>query len=137
MTTTDIDLYMKKLPPFIGKYIFSFLIPDADSVEFGDYRRTQRDNSGYCLRYEVAFYDNRLLENYRGIYLSRILKKNGKHRYYLTTECHIRICQGCGSDWCRSNYCKGSWDYEKWYESKYVGKELENAMCSLFLGVES
>lgn len=135
-TTTQLDLHINNLPPFIGKYIFSFLIPDEDSIEFGSYKKTQRDNSGYSLRYEVAFYDNRLLENFRGLYLSRIKKANGKHRYYLTTECQTHYCQGCGMEGCRSEYCRGGWEYEKWYESKYVGRELENALFKLLLNVD-
>ena len=133
--SSDLNVYMKVLPPFVGKYIFSFLIPDAESVEFGDYKRTKRDDSGYCLKYEVAFCGNRLLENLRGRYLSRIKKANGKHRYYLTTEHNAHICQGCGMDGCRSEYCRGGWEDEKWYSSKYVGKDLENAMCALLLSV--
>jgi hypothetical protein len=134
--SSQLDVYINNLPPFIGKYIFSFLIPDEDSVEFGDYRRTLRDNSGYCRRYEVAFNRNQLLENFRGMYLSRILKKNGKHRYYLTTEKHTHYCQGCGMEWCRSLYCRGGWEYEKYYESKYVGNDLTNALFKLLLDVD-
>ena len=130
------ELRIKNLPPFIGKFIFSFLIPDEDSIEFGDYRRTLRDNSGYCLKYEVAFCGNLLLENFRGMYLSRIKKANGKHRYYLTTETETHCCQGCGMDGCRSEFCRGGWEYEKWYESQYVGKELDNALLKLFLNVD-
>jgi hypothetical protein len=135
-TMTEFDLYMNKVPKCVGRYIFSFLIPDESSIEFGDYGKTQRDNSIYSLRYEVAFCGNRLLENFKGIYLSRILKKNGKHRYYLTTEKETHYCQGCGMEGCRSEYCRGGWEYEKWYESKYVGKNLENALFKLFLNVD-
>ena len=134
--TNQLDVYIKRLPPFIGKFIFSFLIPDTKSIEFGDYRKTMRDNYGYSLRYEVAFYDNSLLENFMGMYLSQIKKKNGKHRYYLTKEYETHCCQGCGMDGCRSNYCRGGWEYEKTYDSKYVGKDLENALCALFLNVD-
>jgi hypothetical protein len=133
--STELDLYMKKIPTFVGKYIFSFLIPDPESVEFGDYKRTRRDDSGYCLKYDVAFRGNILLENFKGMYLSRIKKTTGKHRYYLTTEHYAHICQGCGMEGCRSLYCRGGWEYDKWYESKYVGKDLENAMCALLLSV--
>ena len=129
--STDLNVYMKMLPQFVGKYIFSFLIPEVDTVEFGDYKRTKREYSGYCLKYEVAFCGNRLLENFRGRYLSRIKKANGKHRYYLTTEHNAHICQGCGMDGCRSEYCRGGWEDEKWYSSKYVGKDLENALFKL------
>ncbi len=134
--STELDLYMKKIPTFVGKYIFSFLIPDTESIEFGDYKRTRRDDSGYCLKYEVAFCGNRLLENFKGMYLSRIKKATGKHRYYLTTEHYAYICQGCGMDGCRSEYCRGVWEYEKWYESKYIGKDLGDALFKLFLNVD-
>jgi|LauGreDrversion4_2_1035121.scaffolds.fasta_scaffold01618_10 hypothetical protein len=134
--TTELDVYMKMIPKCVGRYIFSFLIPNEESVEFGDYGQTQRDSSGYSRRYEVAFYDNRLLENFRGLYLSRIKKTNGQHRYYLTTEKTTYYCNGCGSESCRSEYCRGGWEYDKWYESKYVGKELDNALFKLLLNVD-
>ena len=70
------------------------------------------------------------------MYLSRIKKANGKHRYYLTTETETHCCQGCGMDGCRSEFCRGGWEYEKWYESQYVGKELDNALLKLFLNVD-
>ena len=134
--SNQLDIYMKRLPPFIGKFIFSFLIPDQESIEFGDYRRTLRDNYGYSLRYEVAFRDNCLLENFKGIYLSRIKKNNGKHRYYLTTENATYYCQGCGMEGCRSEYCRGGWEYDKTYDSKYVGKDFENALLILILNLD-
>jgi hypothetical protein len=34
-------------------------------------------------------------------------------------------------DGCRSEYCRGGWEDEKWYSSKYVGKDLENALFKL------
>ena len=37
---------------------------------------------------------------------------------------------------CRSLYCRGGWEYDKWYESKYIGKELGDALFKLFLNVD-
>ena len=134
--STELDIYMEKIPKFVGRYIFSFLIVDPKSVEFGEYQLSLRKKLGYSLKYEVAFHSGKLLENFRGIYLSRIWKKNEKHRYYLTTETERHYCQGCGMEGCRSEYCRGGWEHEMWYESKYVGKDMENALFKLFLNVD-
>jgi len=123
--------HIERLPQFIGKYIFTYLIPEPEAIEFGDYRQTQRDWEGYSFRYEVAFLNNVLLENTRGIYLSRIRKNNGKHRYYLTGETGTRYCNGCGIEGCCSEYCRGGWEYETYYESQYIGKDLKTALCTL------
>ena len=136
--TTELDIYMKMIPKFVGRYIFSFLIVVPESIEFRDYRRTLiANNYRHSLKYEVAFKDNRLLENFMGVYLSRIWKKNGKHRYYLTTEKYENYCQECGIEGGRSEYCRGRCENEKWYDSKYAGKDIENALVLLFLNVKA
>ncbi len=89
-------------------------------------------NQVYCDKYEVAFLGDKLIENEKGIYLSRIYKKNGKHRFYLTNEIKIGECQGCCQTDCMSRYCRGMILYSFEYKSTYVGKDINKALNKLF-----
>ena len=99
-----------------------FVIPDPFAVSFVP----------TYSKYETAAMNKKTIENKRGVFLSRIPKKNGKHRYYLSqrvvTDSH---CNGCGEANCRSDYC-GSNIYEYGFVSKYVGKDLHSALLELF-----
>jgi len=143
----SILLFTKKLPDEIIQEIFSFLIPESSIIEFCDYSSRYSINYGH--QYQMAyfmsftpfynrksFYDKRVSilsdsEN-ETTFLSRIMKKNGKHRYYITYEkCRIE-CQSCGSEKC--NYFCNQDDYTKEYiyTSTYTGKSLEQALLLLF-----
>lgn len=92
----------------------------------------QEDKPGAYKRiYEIAFLGNERVENEKGIYLSRILKKNGKSRYYLTQEVCKSYCRGCDMEGCSSHSCRGGYYYEYTYTSKYIGNKLETALNSL------
>jgi hypothetical protein len=154
---TPLERFMKRLPPYIGKEIFKFLIPDPNTIRFFNCEKTrqqQQYDSAYNLKYEKAFRDivvccgvsccfskscnDKLkiivpVENQKGVFLSRIPKKNGKHRYYLTNQIETHYCQGCGMEGCRSEYCRGGWETDTIYKSVYVGKDMENALYELMM----
>ena len=129
-----LNYYIKNLPPFIGKEILKFLIPDKQAIEFVEHHKTRND--GYSLRYEYALRFGKMVENWKGMYLSRIPKKNGAHRYYITSVEVAHYCQGCGMEGCRSEYCRGGWEDETYYDSKYVGKDIEYALYALMFNVD-
>jgi hypothetical protein len=82
----------------------------------------------YSPKYEKALLHGDLCEH-EGCYLSRIPKKNNKHRYYITyrmedvleTEYFDRPCN--------------IYMYE--YRSAYVGKDLETALLTLYYTQEN
>ena len=105
-------------------------------IQFRQYTKYPKSDSTRTV-FEVAFSEDRLIENPAGTYLSRIPKKNGKHRYYLTDEFEQKICNGCGVEDCSSRSCRGGWDYKHYFTSKYAGKNLEVALSELFCPTHS
>ena len=127
-----LDDFIKKLPPYIGKEIFKFIIYDSYNIIFSHY--SKYNNPYYSPRYTIAYINNKFIENKNGTYLSRIAKQNGKYRYYLTNEFEIVYCQGCGdevSSRCRG--CRGGLDYDHYYKNKYIGKNVDKALLELYL----
>jgi hypothetical protein len=91
---TDILIkHMKDLPMEMSREIFSFLIPDPNKVEFKTERPCSSYNS-YSAKYQVAFFNKKKIltdmycnkDDIDNYYLTRISKKNEKHRYYITRE---------------------------------------------------
>lgn len=119
------------LPEEIEREILHFIIPDSRTITFRNYSYFE-GNDKYNNKYDVAFIGNKLIQNENGLYLSRISKKNGKHRYYLTKETESSYCDCCGSDRCNGRYCRGCLIYEYDYDSNFVGKNLEKALLELF-----
>ena len=149
---TPLERFMKRLPPYIGKEIFKFLIPELNKIYFLNCDPLARR---YSLNYEKAFMSKigcggiccsknncKLsqivpVENQKSVFLSRIPKKNGKHRYYLTNKIETHYCQGCGMEGCRSEYCRGGWETDIIYKSVYVGKDMEKALYELMMNNDS
>lgn len=95
---------IKNLPVEMTREIFSFLIPEPDKIVFRNERPCSSYNS-YSPKYEVAFFQNiKIVANIitdtdacysvDDYYLCRIVKKNGKHRYYITKEL-VDVIQLC------------------------------------------
>lgn len=85
--------------------------------------------SSYNPRYEIAYIGNNYnlrVKNLNGLFLSRIFKKNGKHRYYITEE----ICVWTNREECRTNH-RERVENEYYYKSKYIGKNLESVLFEL------
>ena len=74
---------LQTYPIDITREITTFLIPASKNIIFN----TISSNSyvsNYSSRYEKAFIGNKIVQNDKGLFLSRISKKNNKHRYYIT-----------------------------------------------------
>jgi len=115
---------MNSLPIDITREINTFLIPPSNNIIF----KTISANSyvsSYSSRYEKAFIDNKIVKNEKGLFLSRISKKNNKHRYYLTKEIIDTIEVEYNDRLINQHY------YE--YKSKYVGKNIDEALIKLIL----
>jgi hypothetical protein len=112
------------LPLDIINEIKTFLIPPSNRIIF----TTMSSNSyvsSYSSRYEKAFIGNKMVQNDRGMFLSRISKKNNKHRYYVTTEIIDTIEVEYNDSVIEMDY------YE--YKSKFVGKNIDDALLHLIL----
>jgi hypothetical protein len=131
--TQSINGFMAKLPEDMVREIFHFIIPDSTQILFKQWYSSAQYNYNYSPKYHSAFQGEKRICNKKREYLCRINKKNGKHRYYITKECEIRTCKGCGDEGCTSRGCRGGFDYEYYYSSKYVGKNINKALLELFI----
>lgn len=111
-------------PIDITREITKFLIPASNKIIFNTISSNAYVSS-YSSRYEKAFIGNKMVKNDKGIFLSRISKKNNKHRYYLTKEIIDTIEVEYNDRLINQNY------YE--YKSKYVGKNIDEALIKLML----
>lgn len=115
--------FIQKLPQYLGREIFSFIIPNISKIEFRKHFRRSRDY--YNKRCQKAYFNNEILKNEKGLFLSRICKKNGKYRYYITTEFIDEI---------EIEYCDSEMTIRMYeYQHIYVGKNLEFAVSSLMI----
>ena len=119
----SLEDYLKKIPSDIGKEIFSFLIPNSKNIIFKKYGTNHNRYASYSPKYEKGFIDNEIVKNKDGLYLSRICKKNGKYRYYITEEVIDTIHVEYGDREIPIHY------YD--YFSKYVGKNINIAQIEL------
>jgi hypothetical protein len=117
---------MQNLPEDMEREILSYLLPDLSTAEYQVNIHRCADTHSYAMRYCALFVNGHTLKNKRGEYLSRICKKNGKMRYYITREIehkqHEMVC-----DRVVTNY-----HYD--YDSRYVGKNIQNALMILLYG---
>ena len=124
-TIKPLAYYMKKLPLILEKYIISFLIPSSNEIIFVDHIKKNRDY--YSLKYQKAFINDYIIMNKDGYYLTRIQKKNNKHRYYLSIQL---------SDTVEFEYNDREIILERFdYASKYAGKNIDIALLKLFLNL--
>jgi len=137
--------YIKNLPTDIKKEIFYFIIPSSLHIIFKrNNRKNIMNNRNYdpsiprhyysniniSDKYEVAlledsvdyYEDGDIIPN--KLYLFRIPKKNGKHRYYITEMIWYQVLEE-DSDY-RPVYRS---DYK--YISKYIGKNIDYALLLL------
>ena len=88
----------------------------------------------YNRKYELAFSveNNSFLLNARSQLFSRLHKKNGKHRYYITTRLYHmprRFCQ-LSNEQTQEEIA----DFVE-YTSVYVGRDLETALSAFYASV--
>jgi len=130
------EQHISELPLFLGKEIFEYVFYSQNNINFSDFHPTCCDTN-YNPKYKIACKTNtqRLCKNIsNNLYLlSRINKKNGKYRYYITKEISQSMCNGCGSYKCNSRYCRGSFNNEYYYSSKYIGNNLDIALLKFYL----
>jgi len=124
---------IKLLPENLGIEVLLFLNPTIDQIHFNKLNLENIYDSNYSTKYDVAHNKKNKKITNSNKFLSRISKKNGLHRYYITTETITRTCQGCGSSSCKSKFCRGSFDYDHNYTSKYVGKCLVSSLIILLV----
>ena len=120
-----------RLPEEMVKEIIGFLIPEISKIYF----ETRYPNSNYSSfsrkysrKYEIAFLNenkimNNKIINAEKLYLSRISKKNGKHRYYITKE----LIDSIEVEYNDRDYEIYHYDYI----SSYVGKNISFAILKL------
>jgi len=131
----SIEYFMKRIPLEMVKEIFAFIIPDKHNIEFLDHYPNFNDpNYGYkyqlaCINGDVLFQEERLL--------SRIPKKNGKHRYYITTRMEERIHNYCMGKYFKSEHGlyyddENNRNIINIYTSNYCGKNLDLALLELY-----
>jgi hypothetical protein len=130
----SLNNYIKELPFYVRKEIIYFIIPDPLNIIFKRNNKkyvTDFQRSSISDKYEVAllqdskdYYDNGSI-NPDQLYLFRIPKKNGRHRYYITEMIWYQV-EAEDSD-NRIHYI-----YQHKYISKYVGKNIEYALLLLF-----
>jgi hypothetical protein len=124
------------LPKEMSREIFSYIIPDPNEIEFCKEDPNGKGSHSYNCKYEVAYYQNKKIWNFMynsinidyfsdncNYYLSRISKKNGKHRYYITRE-EVDVLQVEHND-------REVDIYHFDYISKYIGKNLEKALIEV------
>lgn len=119
---------IQRLPEEIVREILYFIIPDSRTITF-------RNSSGNI--YELAFIGDNILETVNNWTFSRICKKNEKHRYYLRKNTEEWSCDDCCTYFCNSKFCYGYRTYYHSYESKFVGKNIDNALLALVKIAES
>jgi hypothetical protein len=125
--------YIADLPPYLGREILSFLILDENIINFIECV-PEAYKTNYSKKYQLARnLQNYVLCNNYGFYLSRIYKKNLRHRYYITSKIVVVVCSSCGSSICMNPYCSGSLEDEEYYISKYIGKNLNKALFHFYL----
>ena len=118
---------IKHLPTEMLREIFSYPIPNPDNVEFHT-EEPVTSYSSYHVKYDVAFLKNiKIITDMHcnkdiidHCYLSRIAKKNGKHRYYISKIFIDSIPVYNGNIKCDALHTD--------YISKYIGNDLMRAL---------
>ena len=132
MKNKNLINYIADLPPYLGREIFSFLILDENMINFIECV-PDAYKTNYSKKYQLACNKNNyFLYNNNSFFLSRIYKKNLRHRYYLTTKIVVTICISCGSSICMNPYCSGPLEEEEYYSSEYIGKNLNKALLYFY-----
>lgn len=100
---------------------------DINNVYFVKFKYDLGQNIKYNLKYELAYYyDGKPLTNKNGFMLSRIIKKNGKNRFYITERCIE------SKDYYDSDEYGIYYEENISYNSKYIGNNFNDAF-NLFI----
>jgi hypothetical protein len=143
-TIKSLNNQIKNLPLDLKNEIFYFLYPCPYNIVFkknnrdetmkkinGDYPYSYHCKLNISDKYEVALLDNSTNYYLDGLispnmlYLFRIPKKNGKHRYYITELIYFDI-ETENSDYITQYIIQHK------FISKYVGKNIDFALLLLY-----
>jgi len=119
----SLSYYISRLPLEIEIEIISFLIPDKTKITFCNNNRNC-ERSYYNDRYETAFIRQLIVKNKYGFFLSRVLNRKGKYRYYISKESKTLYDVECIGKKCIPIY-----EYD--YYSKFLSKNLDHALLLL------
>jgi hypothetical protein len=115
---------LRHLSAELEREVLSYLLPNPAALVFRAQKVRRWGDDHASAKYEHAYLGTGRVTNPAGdLYLSRISKKNGKHRYYLSLEIREVIDVDEGGD---------IYMYE--YRSEYVGKNVEQALWKLLYG---
>jgi len=150
MSKSSLIQLIHELPAVIVKDIFDYVIPNIPNSDKITFRNSYIYKENYeesieiedCNKYMAAFIDDERVAKKDGLYLARLCKRNiykknkskkdDTYKYYLIKEYKTTYCEGCGVKDCYSKYCSGGFDVEYHLTSKYVGKNIDYALLSLF-----
>jgi len=150
MSKSSLIQLIHQLPAVIVKDIFDYVIqniPNSDKIKFRNsyiYKENYEESIEieHHNKYMAAFIDDERVANKDGLYLARLCKRNiykknkskkdNIYKYYLIKEYKTAYCEGCGVRDCYSEYCRGGFDVNYHLTSKYVGKNIDYALLSLF-----
>jgi hypothetical protein len=125
-TMESINQMMYQLPECIRREVFSYIIPDVNTIKF-----IVKEDEYYR---KSACIDNKVIKTRKGTTsLLRIRNSSDCHEYHLSTEYRITICGCCGSERCRSHYCRGGFEDEYRCSTKLIGTDLVRAVIELFI----
>jgi hypothetical protein len=139
------------LPPFVSSQVVQYMTPewfgDLTHVTFEkicpeahlDWRDSNygsrfelgKDTHGNVLSHTIS--KSYELNQVKKVHLSRIPKKNGRHRYYLTFADMYQECSSCGNMMCNNLYCRGRMEYNAYVSSKYIGTNLDSALATFLM----
>ena len=132
-TNKENNLSLNKLPTELEREILSYLIPEPKNIEFFDsfFGNCEIYHGSYSLKYKIAIdkNTNNKIKNKKGQFLSKISKKNGKHRYYITNK--IKMIDPDETEY---DEYGPIYHYNYKYISNYVGKNIIHALIELFTG---
>jgi hypothetical protein len=142
---------LRELPQYVSSIVVEYMMPNelgsCEKITFHKLRRdagSDLDETNYSPKYELAYdehknklcrtlYISYVSKDTQVLHLSRISKKNGRHRYYLTfVDEHVE-CIECGNPQCSKRYCDGRMIQEVHFSSTYIGTNLEEAIVSFLL----
>jgi|TARA_B110000114_G_C15010902_1_gene364744 hypothetical protein len=136
---------LRNLPPYVSSMVVEYLAPLGKiyfRTSWQHYGSSELATCNYSPKYELAYQEDRALSRLlytssdrtdtQTLHLSKISKKNGRHRYYLTFVDEHEECMECGRSrtQCSKRFCDGCQTNELYFSSTYIGTNLEVAIVT-------
>ena len=132
-----LDHFMYKLPRDIGIYIFSFIIPNRESLHFKHYGpvNLSMTNSNFT-DFEIAYLLDGQKWSKRG---SFFLGKRLNRSFYLIEKMRYKKCDTCysihtyvyGQVRCDCLGCNGHIRPDNYYKASYIGNNINSALLDI------